>query len=149
MFGNNKRLAYIFMVYRKNCGSFADVICQIQMEFAESKLLNSDWDFAVSLRAQLILNQHWFTPWFGTERTTRHYLNQWCLVHWCIYASPNSINVSVPRAEVCSFSIGCVSQIKFCSFKHRCIISSYKYYKNVANQSKKRESRYIWINWEV
>ena len=35
----------------------------------------------------LILFQHWFRQWLGADQATSHYLNQWWLVHWRIYAS--------------------------------------------------------------
>ena len=31
--------------------------------------------------------QHWFRYWLGAGQTTSHYLNQWWLVYWHIYAS--------------------------------------------------------------
>ena len=30
---------------------------------------------------------HWFRQWLGTDQVTSHYLYQWWLVYWCIYAS--------------------------------------------------------------
>ena len=31
--------------------------------------------------------QHWFRSWLGAVQATSHYLNQWWLVYWHIYAS--------------------------------------------------------------
>ena len=45
-------------------------------------LLKLHW--RLFLRVSLTLFQHWF---IGADHVTRHYLNQWCLVYWCIYAS--------------------------------------------------------------
>ena len=36
---------------------------------------------------RLTIFQHWFRWWFGAWPLTSHYLNQWWLVYWCIYAS--------------------------------------------------------------
>ena len=38
-------------------------------------------------RVQLTIFQHWFRSWFGADQATSHYLNQWWLVYWRIYAS--------------------------------------------------------------
>ena len=38
------------------------------------------------LRVQLAIFQHWFRYWLGTNQATNHYLNQWWLDYWCIYA---------------------------------------------------------------
>ena len=39
-------------------------------------------------RVQLTISQHWFREWLGAGQATLHYLNQWWLVYWHIYASP-------------------------------------------------------------
>ena len=39
------------------------------------------------LGVQLIITQHWCKLWHGADQATSHYLNQWWLVSWCIYAS--------------------------------------------------------------
>ena len=41
----------------------------------------------VFLRVQLTIFQHWLQWWFGANQVTSHYLNQCCLVYWCIHAS--------------------------------------------------------------
>ena len=38
-------------------------------------------------RFQLTIFQHWFRQWLGAVQATSHYLNQWRLVYWHIYAS--------------------------------------------------------------
>ena len=38
-------------------------------------------------RVHLRIFQHYFRIWLGTFQATTHYLNQWWLVHWRIYAS--------------------------------------------------------------
>ena len=39
------------------------------------------------LRVQLIIFQHWLRLWLGADQATSHYLNQWWLFYWRIYAS--------------------------------------------------------------
>ena len=36
---------------------------------------------------QLTIFQHWFRQWLGAVQATSHYLNQWWLDYWRIYAS--------------------------------------------------------------
>ena len=36
---------------------------------------------------ELTIFHHWFRWWLGTNPVTNHYLIQWWLVCWCIYAS--------------------------------------------------------------
>ena len=45
--------------------------------------------FLWSLFARVLLTifQHWFRYWLGSGPATSHYMNQWCLVYWCICAS--------------------------------------------------------------
>ena len=43
--------------------------------------------WSLFLGVQLTIIQHWFRQWLGAGQTTSHYLNQWCLVYWRIYAS--------------------------------------------------------------
>ena len=38
-------------------------------------------------RIQLIIFQHWFRLWLGAVQAPSHYLNQWWLIYWRIYAS--------------------------------------------------------------
>ena len=47
--------------------------------------LTFQWSFF--LRVQLTIFQHWFRQWLGADQATSHYLNQWWLVYWRIYAS--------------------------------------------------------------
>ena len=43
--------------------------------------------WSLFLRLQLTIFQHWFRYWLGAVQATSHYLDQWWLVYWCIYAS--------------------------------------------------------------
>ena len=38
-------------------------------------------------RVQLTIFQHWFRWWLGAVQATSHYLNQWWIFYWRIYAS--------------------------------------------------------------
>ena len=43
--------------------------------------------WALFLRVQLTIFQHWFRWWLGAGQATSHYLNQWWLDYQSIYAS--------------------------------------------------------------
>ena len=43
--------------------------------------------WSLFLRVQIAKIQHWFRYWLVTSQATSHYLNQWWLVYWRIYAS--------------------------------------------------------------
>ena len=43
--------------------------------------------WSLFLRVQLTIIQHWFGWWRGADHATSHYLHQWWLVYWRIYAS--------------------------------------------------------------
>ena len=43
--------------------------------------------WSLFLRVQLTIFQNWFRQWLGAVQATSHYLNQWWLVYWRIYAS--------------------------------------------------------------
>ena len=47
--------------------------------------LRSHW--SLFPRVQLTIFQHWFRSWLGTDQAISHYLKQWWLVYWRIYAS--------------------------------------------------------------
>ena len=43
--------------------------------------------WSLFLRVKLTIFQHRFRSWLSADQATRHYLNQWWLVHWRKYAS--------------------------------------------------------------
>ena len=43
--------------------------------------------WSLFLRVQLTIFQHMFRWWIGADQATSHYLNQWWLDYWSIYAS--------------------------------------------------------------
>ena len=65
-----------------------------QNTFSNEILFNENVWFSIQifhwslfLRVQLKIFQHWFRKRFGTDQATNHYLNQWWLDYWRIYAS--------------------------------------------------------------
>ena len=54
------------------------------MKMLELRLI---FHWSLFLRVQLTIFQHWFRWWLGAGEATSHYLNQWWLVYWRIYAS--------------------------------------------------------------
>ena len=54
------------------------------MKIYELRLI---FHWALFLRVQLTIFQHWFRLWLGASQATSHYLNQWWLVYRRIYAS--------------------------------------------------------------
>ena len=74
---------------REKCNGrhFADAIlkCIFLMKMFEFRL-KFHWG-GLFLRFQLTLFQHWYRYWLGAVKATSHYLNQWWLVYWRIYAS--------------------------------------------------------------
>ena len=67
------------------------VVSQTTLSYACSwmKMLEfrSRFHWSLFLRVQLTIFQHWFRQWLGAGQATSHYLNQWWLVYWRIYAS--------------------------------------------------------------
>ena len=63
--------------------------CQFPFVFSWMKIyefrLRFHW--TLFLRVQLTIFQHWFRWWLGTSQVPSHYLNQWWLICWHIYAS--------------------------------------------------------------
>ena len=57
--------------------------------FSLMKMFEFQLKFHWSLfpRVQLTIFHHWFRSWLGADQATSHYLNQWWLVYWRIYAS--------------------------------------------------------------
>ena len=45
------------------------------------------YHWSLFLGFALMIIQHWFRYWLGADQGTSHYMNQWWLVYWCIYAS--------------------------------------------------------------
>ena len=43
--------------------------------------------WSLFLVVQLTISQHWLGLWLGADQATSHYLKQWWLVYWRIYAS--------------------------------------------------------------
>ena len=52
-------------------------------------------------RVQLTIFQHWFRKWLGAGQATSHYLNQWWLDYWRMYASLG-LNELIKRPSIWS-----------------------------------------------
>ena len=52
--------------------------------------------WSLFLRVQISIFQHWFRYWLGADQATSHYLNQWWLVYWRIYASLGVNELTMP-----------------------------------------------------
>ena len=54
------------------------------MKMLEFRLRNH-WNLFA--RFEVTISQHWFSWWLGADQATSHYLSQWWVVYWRIYAS--------------------------------------------------------------
>ena len=61
---------------------------------------------------QLTIFQYWFKYWLGDEQATSHYLNQWLLDNWRIYASLG-LNELIPYAAT-SRKLAVISSYPVC-----------------------------------
>ena len=53
-----------------------------------SKMLFSSAFYSMKMFAEVCSQgSNWFRYWLGAEQVASHYLNQWCIIYWCIYAS--------------------------------------------------------------
>ena len=73
--GLNK-MADILQVTFSNAFSWMNM-CEFRLKF----------HWSLFLRPELTILHHLFREWPGTDQATSHYLNQWWLVYWRIYAS--------------------------------------------------------------
>ena len=95
----------------QNGRHFADDMfkCIFWMKMFEFRL---KFHWSLFLRVQLTIIQHCFREWLGAAQATSHYLKQWWLVHWRIYASlglnelsqiPHMNNRTEPNSKVKRF----------------------------------------------
>ena len=77
---------FITLRPRPNDRYLADDIfkCIFLMKMNESQLR---YHWSLFLRVKLTIFQYWFRWWLCADQATCHYLNQWWLVYWRIYAS--------------------------------------------------------------
>ena len=68
------------------CPSFCSGISKC-IVFHETVSISLKISLKIFLRYQLSILQHWSRQWLGAVQATSHYLNQWWLVCWRIYAS--------------------------------------------------------------
>ena len=64
-------------------------------------------------RVQLTIFQHLFRKWLGAGQATSHYLNQWWLVYWRIYASQGLIELRVTAFRKCCDRLISISAVWF------------------------------------
>ena len=64
------------------------------------------YHWSLFLRVQLTISQHWFRQWLGTDKATSHYLNQWWLDYWRIYASLGPNELTEFRAWISNYNHG-------------------------------------------
>ena len=62
-------------------------------------LLKFHW--SLFLRVQLTKFQQWFRKWLGADQATSHYMDQWWLVYWRIYAPLSLIELRYPLQNRC------------------------------------------------
>ena len=60
--------------------------------------------WSLILRFKLTVFQHWFRYWLGAAKATSHYLNQWWLVYWRIYASLGLNELIIPATGIGVFT---------------------------------------------
>ena len=86
--------------------------------------------WSLFLRVQLTIFQHWFWYWFGADQATSHYLNQWWLDYWRIYASLGLNELRIVLTQN-TFPMG---QVNIQNYRH--------YYWGLTSKSRWRTSRY-------
>ena len=55
--------------------------------FVNENVLISNFHLRLFPRIQLTITQHRFGYWLGADQATNHYLSQWVLFYWRVYAS--------------------------------------------------------------
>ena len=72
---------------RQNGSPFSRRHFKIAFSWMKIYELHLRFHWSLFLGVWLRIFQHWFKLWLGTVQATSHYLNQWWLVYWRIYAS--------------------------------------------------------------
>ena len=75
------------------------------------------FQWSLFLRFQLIIFTHWFRYWLGAVQATSHYLNQWWLVYWRIYASLGLNELTWGLASIYIVHHGRVGSVGLCDLK--------------------------------
>ena len=70
-----------------------------------------EFHWSLFLRFELTIFQHWF-KWLGADQATSHYLNQWWLAYWRIYASLglkelNILNLAIIGSDNALWPVWC------------------------------------------
>ena len=99
-FSMDNTISYVVLVWR-NADQILTHWCWhkmaaiFQMTFSNAFSWMKMYEFWLSFhwslfpRVQSKIFQHWCWYWFGAGQATSHYLNQWWLIYWHIYASLN------------------------------------------------------------
>ena len=72
---------------RQNDRHFAQTMFSNTFSWMKMYEFRLKFHWSLFLRFQLTICQHWFRYWLGAVQATSHYLDQWWLVYWRIYAS--------------------------------------------------------------
>ena len=71
------------------------------MKMYEFKL---KFQWSLFLRVQVTIFRHWLRDWLGADQATSHFLSQWWLLYWRIYASPRLNGFNVPICKRRAFT---------------------------------------------
>ena len=71
--------------------------------------------WSLFLGVQLTISQHWFRKWLGADQATSHYLDQWWLDYWRIYASLglNELTPLLRNYNICAYINTSVSGVAY------------------------------------
>ena len=91
-----------------NCWGRDEIDAILQTTFSNAFLWMKMYEFRLGFHWHLFLwfelkiFQHWFRQWLGADQATSHYLNQWWVVCWRIYAllGINELNKCMPISTV-------------------------------------------------
>ena len=62
------------------------------------------------LSVKLMIFQHLFRYWLGADQATSHYLNQWWLAYWRMYASLGLNELKFPAVKVTPSIVGVIGR---------------------------------------
>ena len=72
---------------RDQMDAFSQTTCSRAFSWMKMFEFRLKFHWRLFLRFLLTILQHWFRLWLGADQATSHYLNQWWIVYWRIYAS--------------------------------------------------------------
>ena len=96
---------------RQNGRLFADdIFASISLNENVWISINIQFHWSLYQIVWFTIFQHWFSNWLGTDQATSHYLDQWCLVYWRMYAS-FGLNELIPMSWLTTLSL-CTSRLE-------------------------------------